>query len=63
MKVGLGYVRNNNWKPRIFSGRGAQRYADSLAKRSLIPNAIGLVSDQGTYWRVNVAGQPTKGDV
>ncbi len=57
-KHGLDYVRAPDWSRRIFSFASAQRHADSAAKRSAITHAVGLVSDQAGYWRINVAGQP-----
>jgi hypothetical protein len=57
-KFGLDYIRGAEWKPRMFTRKGAQRLADSYAKDSPIRNAVGLISDCGKYWRINVAGQP-----
>ena len=58
IKHGLDYVRGPSWAPRQYTLRGAQRYADQCAARKA-PAGFwsGLVSDQGDYWRVNVAGQ------
>jgi hypothetical protein len=59
IKHGLDFLRGSNWKPRMFTRKGAQRYADQEASAQL-PKGFwaGRVSDCGEYFRVNIGGQP-----
>lgn len=64
MKVGLDYVRNAQWEPKLFTRKGASRLMTKLAERSplaSVPGCVGLVSDCGDYWRGNVAAYPDRG--
>lgn len=61
MKYGLDYVRGKDWRPILFSLKGAKQYMERAAKRSplrSVPRCVALVSDCGDYWRGNVAAYP-----
>jgi hypothetical protein len=58
IKSGLDYVRGDGWVVRLFTRKSAQRFADAQARKSRMRGAMGLVSDLGDYFRVNVAAQP-----
>lgn len=59
---GLDVVRGPNWEPRLYTRKGAERYARQEASRKAPKGfLVGLVADCGDYWRVNLAGQPFNG--
>ena len=59
LRHGLDFVRGPNWKPRMFSRKGAERYGRRYAAAKAPAGFWNArVSDMGDYWRLNVAGQP-----
>ena len=62
VKVGLDYSRDSNWRVRLLTRKGAQRYADQVA-REMNPkgfwNGVVCLPLHGEYWRISFAGQET----
>ena len=62
VKCGLDFIRDSNWRPRMFTRKGLQRYGN-IEARKLLPTGFwtACVSDTGYgYWRLSFGGQPEK---